>query len=238
MTPARAAILETQARAAGASSASLSPAPTEARDLLRAAHEDLAGCDSALARLKAARQERFSNVDRCRGILSSAKTAMEAAKARALADPAIVERPVFLVEAQDAVASAQSDFEFASDRLRMVEHELVSLETKRNSVLRETRAAAQAIAVQHAEELAQLVEEHEAHARRERIALRALVLALGGQGVRFGPTAVRAFRAEYPPLEPIVNSGEWRRERQLADQWRGFIEEAIKSPDAPLPEEA
>jgi hypothetical protein len=208
-----------------------------ARAQLQAAHQDLAGCNAAIARLKTTRQERTIHVAKLRATLVAAKDEAERIRGKAIADPSVVTKPGALIAAEQAAVETASETEFAADRLRRTEHELTAAEQQRNAVLREIRSAAQALAVEHATELALIVQDMERQALNHRVALRGLVAMLSGQGVRLEPVAVEVYRQEYPPSEPVVNSPEWRHERDLAQAWRAFIETALQDPEAELPTE-
>jgi hypothetical protein len=214
------------------------PAETgNARDRLRAAHQDLAGCDAAIQRLKLTRHERASRVDGCRAALATAAAVVEAAMTKALADPAVVGKPGTLVDAEDASASAQSELDFAADRLLATTRELTAAETRRNDTLRAIRACAQALAANHALELAATVQQLEREALDQRAALVGLVKAMDGMGVRMAPLVGVVMNTPPRPVESEVNSSPWRRERALADAWRRFIEAALQDPEVATPEE-
>jgi chromosome segregation ATPase len=220
--------------------ATLETPPAEAgsaRAQLQAAHQDLAGCTTTIARLRTTQQDRASHVAKLRATLASAKAEADRIRQMALADPSVTSKPSALVNAEDAVAEAQGELEFAEGRLRQTEHELTAAEAARNKTQRSIRAAAQQIAAERAVSLALNVSRIEAEAIFERTALRGLVAALMGMGVRFSSVVVEVYRTPPPPEEPIVNSPEWRRERSVSQAWRTWIEAALKDPDAPLPEE-
>jgi hypothetical protein len=212
-------------------------APLTARGQLQQAHALLAEVEANLETKRSLLHPHAQRVQYLTGAFERARLAVAAARNVALKDPNVTEKPDLLIAAEEVAHKTAADLEFAQERLRHIEAEIRSYGNDRNIALREVRSAAQAVACEHATVLAARVQNLEAEALSNRIALRGLVAMLSGQGVRLEPEAAEVYRQEYPPAEPVINSLEWHRERRLADEWRAFVEAALEDPAAPIPEE-
>jgi hypothetical protein len=106
-----------------------------------------------------------------------------------------------------------------------------------NRQAQEVRSVARSLAVAEAEDRAEELRTLTVDFIGKRTAFRALIRALSGQGAKFGPVAVDMFRSEVPTNEAVVNSPEYRREHVLADQWRQWLEAAVKNPNVEMPKE-
>jgi hypothetical protein len=204
---------------------------------LREAHEELALLRAHAETLSEERQQAASVVDRRKAERASATKAVVDARGKAITSKA-QERPSYLIEAEDKLGKATSEFDFAESVLSKADEAVRSNASAIEVAARDVRAQARAMLSAKAGEMAARLVKIESEAASLRIAFRALVACTQGLGVNLPQNAVTAYRE--PPgfagTEPTINSPEYRRERQLASEWREWAEAATRDPNAEMPE--
>jgi hypothetical protein len=205
---------------------------------LREAHEELALLREHAETLAQERQEAAAVVDKRRAERASAQAAVDQAKAKAIAAK-VVARPGYLIEAEDKLNRITSELDFAESVLSKADEALRDTEAAINTTTTGVRTAARAMLAVRAGETATLLTKLEAEAASMRIEFRGLIAATQGMGLHIPQNAVDCWRMPpgYDGTEPVINSPGYRRERELAQAWRNFIDAAVKNPAAPMPEE-
>jgi hypothetical protein len=214
----------------------LKAAPTSPREALIEAHATLKRLLEEAAASIRERQEAATIVDRRRALRATAAAHVEDVKKTALAAQA-EERPQYLIEAEHNLQQATAELDFAQERLTRADEAQRASEAGINRQAQEVRGVARSLLAERAGEMAGRLVEIEAQAASLRTEFRALVAATQGMGVNLPPHAVVAYREPlgFDGTEPVINSPEWREERALAQEWRAWVEAAVRDPTARMP---
>jgi hypothetical protein len=216
-----------------AAAAVLEAAPTDA---LHEAHAELRRLHEQAGTLMQERQAAARVVDRRKAERASAQAVADAAKAKALAAKADA-RPAYLIDAERKLSESTAELDFAESALTKAAEALSSNGAAINAATTEVRAVARSMLPSVASEMAAKLTRIESEAAKLRVEFRGLVTATQGLGVNLPPNAVDCYRM--PPgfdgTEPTLNSPGWRRERELANEWRQWVDAAVKNPNAEMP---
>jgi hypothetical protein len=211
------------------------PASSTPRETLVEAHAELARLQAASASLAQERRQAATIVGQRKVERATAQAQAEAEKAEAMAAKA-ASRPAALIHAERLLGEATSELDFSEGVLTRADEAMRSCEHAIEEAKRTVRVAARAVAVAAAEDMAIILRDMLHRFVRERSSFRGLMQAMQGQGARFGPIAVEMWRSEVPQKEAVVNSPEDRRERELAQEWRDWVEAAVLDPEAKTPD--
>jgi hypothetical protein len=210
--------------------------PPGPREALVEAHAELQRLRAQATTLERERQEAAQVVDRRKAERATAHAHVDLVKSQAIADKAS-ERPAGLIEAENVLNRATSEFDFAEAILSKADASLRETQAAIERAAQDVRATARSMLSAKAGEMAERLLKIESEAASLRVAFRGLVACTQGLGVNLPLNAVTAYRE--PPgfagTEPTINSPEYRRERELASEWREWIELAVRDPQAEMP---
>jgi hypothetical protein len=205
--------------------------------MLVEAHKDLARLQGQAAELAQERQAVAATVERRKAERTRAQDYAGAIRDKALAAK-VDQRPVELIDAERLLGETISELDFAEAALSKAEAALRSCEFAVSEASKGLRVLAHAVAVEVAENQARELRALEAQVNAKRTAFRGTLQAFLTHGVKFGPVSAEMWQMPPPPTyQPERNSIPWRREMQIAEAWRSWVERAIKNPNAETPKE-